>query len=58
MYDHIDKVRKIKDNHGPHKVSKLLERHADYSTYDPIQIYAILDKKYSALKKVKYWFST
>ena len=53
MYNHLDKVRKMEDEHGPLKDPKLLEGHADYSSYGPVHICAILHKEYSALKKIK-----
>ena len=55
MYNHLDKVRKMEDEHGPLKDPKLLEGHADYSSYGPVHICAILHKEYSALKKIKDW---
>ena len=53
MYNHLDKARKIEDDHGPLKDPKLFEKHADYSSYSPIQISVIFHKEYSTLEKVK-----
>lgn len=55
MYNHLDKVLKMEDEHGLLKDLKLLEGHADYFSYGPVHIYTILHKEYSTLKKVKYW---
>ena len=53
MYNHLDKARKMEDEHGPLKDPKLLEKHPAYTKYGPIAICAILHEEYSALKKLK-----
>ena len=55
VYNHLDKARKMKDDHGNFKDPKLLEKHSTHTTYGPIAIYDILHEEYSAIKKTKDW---
>ena len=45
MCNHLDKARKMKDDHGPLKDPKLLEGRIYYSSYGHVHICTILYKK-------------